>query len=196
MAHALVQDLNSHDDEEPDAANTEDDPVAPPASDEPRNSSPRRPIWGRSRAACRPNGSAKARCCASPAAALSTRQRLKCSGSFKRHGLGSRLVPYEAAGRWTIGSLDVSGAMMVALCYVGIAGTPAPALLLRRLRSPRPRPESWSGSGSRTIRSFVTKPSGRRLEPTNVSPGSGTASYGAFRSPAGRSGRHPSRRAW
>ena len=40
VAHALVQDLNSHDDEEPDAANTEDDPVAPPASDKPRNSEP------------------------------------------------------------------------------------------------------------------------------------------------------------
>ena len=83
---------------------------------------------------------------------------------LNKHGLGSRLVPYEAAGRSTIGSLDVSGDDGRS-GYVEIAGTPAHLrYLLRRLRKHAPEAKSWSGSGSRTIRSFVTKPSGRRLE--------------------------------
>ena len=140
VAHALVQDLNSHDDEEPDAANTEDDPVAPPASDKPRNSEPASadlgPLEGRVPAEWKREGAVL---CVAGRGALDEAAAEMFGQLLNKHGLGSRLVPYEAAGRSTIGSLDVSGAMMVVLCYVEIAGTPAHLrYLLRRLRKHAP----------------------------------------------------------
>jgi hypothetical protein len=54
---------------------------------------------------------------------------------LSKHGLGARFVPHASVGRSTIANLDVTGALMVVLCYVEIAGTPAHLrYLLRRLR--------------------------------------------------------------
>jgi predicted PurR-regulated permease PerM len=59
---------------------------------------------------------------------------------LEKHGLGARVVSYDAVSRERIGSLDVEGAAMACLSYLDIAGNP-PHLryLLRRLRRTLPQ---------------------------------------------------------
>jgi AI-2E family transporter len=56
-----------------------------------------------------------------------------------KHGLGARVVPYEAASREGIASLDVSGTTTVCITYLDSFGTPSHLrYLIRRLRRKLP----------------------------------------------------------
>ena len=57
-----------------------------------------------------------------------------------KHGLGARLVPYEAVSRDRVERLDVDGVAMVCISYLDISGSPAHLrYLLQRLRRRLPR---------------------------------------------------------
>jgi predicted PurR-regulated permease PerM len=57
-----------------------------------------------------------------------------------KHGLGTRVVPYEAVSRMRIGSLDTRGVAMACISYLDIGGNPAHLrYLLMRLRKRLPR---------------------------------------------------------
>jgi predicted PurR-regulated permease PerM len=56
-----------------------------------------------------------------------------------KRGLGARIVPYEAASRDAVASLDVSGIAMVCISYLHIFGTPSHLrYLMQRLRRKLP----------------------------------------------------------
>ena len=56
-----------------------------------------------------------------------------------KHGLGARIVPYEAASRETVASLDVSEITIVCISYLDISGTPSHLrYLIRRLKRKLP----------------------------------------------------------
>ena len=56
-----------------------------------------------------------------------------------RHGIGTRIVPHEAAARTHVASLDMDGIAMIFLCYLDIAAAPSSVrYLVRRLRRASP----------------------------------------------------------
>ena len=56
-----------------------------------------------------------------------------------KHGIGARLVPYEAASRRQINALDVQGAAMVCISYLEISGHPSHLrYLVERLKQKLP----------------------------------------------------------
>ncbi len=58
---------------------------------------------------------------------------------LRKHGLGARALPHEAASRAGIRELDVDGVAMVCVSYLDIAGNPAHLrYLLKRLRPKLP----------------------------------------------------------
>lgn len=137
VAHSLVLDLNGHDDNEPDAADTKDEPVAPPASEKPSIPDPATqdllPLEGRIPAEWSTEG---AILCVAGRGALDDAAAEMFGQLLTKHGLGTRVVPHEAVGRSTIADLDVTGVRMIVLCYVEILGTPAHLrYLIRRLRT-------------------------------------------------------------
>ena len=57
-----------------------------------------------------------------------------------KHGLGSRVEPYGAASRQSVGQLDVTGVAMVCISYLEISGSPSGLhYLVRRLRARLPQ---------------------------------------------------------
>jgi hypothetical protein len=59
---------------------------------------------------------------------------------LRKHGIGARVVPYQAVSRSRIGTLDVTGAAMVCISYLEISGSPAHLrYLLRRIRQRLPK---------------------------------------------------------
>ncbi|KAB0268679.1 AI-2E family transporter [Microvirga brassicacearum] len=140
VARSLVQDLGSHDDEEPDATDTEDDPVAPPESEKPLIRDPAlpdiSPLEDRVPQEWRSEGAVM---CLAGRDPLDDAAADMFAQLLSKHGLGARIVPHGAAGRSTIANLDVTGVEMIVLCYVEIAGTPAHLrYLVRRLRKHAP----------------------------------------------------------
>jgi hypothetical protein len=140
VARSLVQDLGSHDDEEPDATDTEDDPVAPPESEKPLIRDPAlpdiSPLEDRVPQEWRNEGAVM---CLAGRAPLDEAAADMFAQLLSKHGLGARIVPHAAAGRSAIANLDVTGVKMIALCYVEISGTPAHLrYLVRRLRKHAP----------------------------------------------------------
>lgn len=58
---------------------------------------------------------------------------------LSEHGLGGRVVPYAAASREAVESLDVSGIAMICISYLDISGSPSHLrYLMRRLRQKMP----------------------------------------------------------
>lgn len=56
-----------------------------------------------------------------------------------KHGIGTRILPHEAATRGQIGTLDTNGIALIFLCYLDIAGAPSSLrYLARRMRRARP----------------------------------------------------------
>jgi hypothetical protein len=147
VAHSLVQDLNSHADDEPDSVETKDEPVAPPASDKPHiaqsvtsdqllleDSIP--PEWKAEGAVL----------CIAGRGPLDDAAAEMFGQLLTKHGFGVRVVEHEAVGRSTIADLNLAGVQMIALCYVDIVGTPAHLrYLLRRLRSRSPDVKTMVG---------------------------------------------------
>ena len=56
-----------------------------------------------------------------------------------KHGLGARVVPYQAASREGVADLDIEGVAMICISYLEISGSPAALhYLVRRLRKRMP----------------------------------------------------------
>jgi hypothetical protein len=133
---SLVADLGVHDDREPHpaeegeaaaAASKAEKEVAKPAA--PRADAP---------AAHESDGRWSA---VAPVLCLAGRGPLDEAASsmlaqlLGKHGIGSRLAPYEAASREGVETLDVTGIAMICVSYLEISGSPAHLhYFLRRLR--------------------------------------------------------------
>lgn len=136
VIRALVQDLGVHEDVEPKPQETKDEPVAAPASEKPANKEPAVP-------APMPEESSVPDAWRAPGAVLCIAGRgpldeaasEMLSQLLNKHGIGTRVVPHEAASRRQILSLDMTGVQMVCISYLEISGTPAHLrYLLRRLK--------------------------------------------------------------
>jgi predicted PurR-regulated permease PerM len=136
----LIDDLDEHDDKEPDARDAAESAAAGPSRSEqdlPKHPAPGKVTPDSLAAAWR--GSAPVLCIAGrgpldEAAASMLAQLLHKSG------LTARVLPHEAASRPRIGTLEGEGVAMVCLCYLEIGGTPSHLrYLLRRLRQRLPQ---------------------------------------------------------
>ncbi|MFC7554049.1 hypothetical protein ACFQU7_20355 [Pseudoroseomonas wenyumeiae] len=58
---------------------------------------------------------------------------------LRKHGLGARVVPNQAASRREIGTLDMTGVRMVCVCSVELQGTLQAALSAAAAAPPRAR---------------------------------------------------------
>nr|WP_246179830.1 AI-2E family transporter [Microvirga thermotolerans] len=137
---ALIQDLDTHDDREPERKETVDEPVAPPASEQPAIKEPAvaqpSPAAMPVREEWRSEGAVL---CVAGRGPLDGAAASMLAQLLTKHGLGTRTVPYEAVSRAGIGSLDTTNVRMVCLSYLEIGGTPAHLrYLLRRLRNRMP----------------------------------------------------------
>jgi AI-2E family transporter len=135
VIRALVQDLGSHDDVEPQAHETKDEPIMSPKSEKPAIREPA--------AQSIPQGTSIANEWKAPGAILCVAGRglLDEAASemlaqlLVKHGLEARVVPHEAVSRNAIFNLDMTGVQMICISYLEISGTPAHLrYLLRRLR--------------------------------------------------------------
>lgn len=141
VIQALVQDLGGHEDVEPKPDKTEDEPVAPPQSEKPAIKEPAvvepmpqqaviPEVWCQEGAVL----------CIAGRGPLDEAAATMLSQLLGKHGLGTRIVPHEAASRTAIASLDLSGVQMVCISYLEISGTPAHLrYLLRRLKNQAPK---------------------------------------------------------
>ncbi|MEE1656124.1 AI-2E family transporter [Microvirga sp. CF3062] len=136
VIRALVQDLGGHDDVEPEPEDTEDEPVASPASERPANKDPAAPEAlpeeSRIPEAWRAEGAVL---CIAGRGPLDEAASEMLAQLLSKHGLGTRVVPHEAVSRRQIFNLDMTGVQMVCISYLEISGTPAHLrYLLRRLK--------------------------------------------------------------
>ncbi|HEV7252991.1 MAG TPA: AI-2E family transporter [Mesorhizobium sp.] len=134
----VIDELGAHDDEAPETkADTkptagtpqdeQDIPVTPPPPS--AVTATLAPIW---------QGDAPVLCLAGRGP-LDEAASAMLAQLLAKHGLGSRVMPYQAASREEIGRLDVSGVAMVCLSYLGIGGSPSHLrYLIRRLRRKLP----------------------------------------------------------
>jgi hypothetical protein len=141
VIRALVQDLGSHDDVEPEPQKTADEPVASPQSEKPRISEPAivgdMPHEDMISDAWKAQGAVM---CIAGRGPLDEAASEMLAQLLNKHGLGSRLVPHEAASRSAIYNLDMTGVQMICISYLEISGTPAHLrYLLRRLRKKAPK---------------------------------------------------------
>ena len=136
---ALIDDLDEHDDREPDLKDASDDTAVALSwseQDVPRHPAPGRigdaglsPAW---------RGQAPVLCIAGRGP-LDEAAASMLSQLLHKSGLKARVLQHEAASRSHIGSLDPEGVAMVCLCYLEIGGTPSHLrYLLRRLRDRLP----------------------------------------------------------
>jgi hypothetical protein len=139
VAQALVQDLSGHDDVEPEPGETEDEPVASPASEKPAVKEPaveEPPPEHMIEEAWRTDG---AILCIAGRGPLDDAAADMLAQLLGKHGLGTRTVPHAEVSRTAIFNLDVTGVRMVCVCYLEIGGTPAHLrYLLKRLRKKIP----------------------------------------------------------
>ncbi len=135
----LIDDLDEHDDREPEA----DDAMAGAATAPSRSEQdlPKHPAPGTIAAdALPPAWRSKA-----PVLCIAGRGPLdECAASMlsqllHKNGLKARVLHHEAASRLNIGTLDGEGVVMVCLCYLELGGTPSHLrYMLRRLRQRLP----------------------------------------------------------
>lgn len=135
VAQALVHDLGSHDDVEPEPEETEDEPIASPASEKPAvkepavEAPPPEHLIGDE---WRADGAIM---CIAGRGALDDAAADMLAQLLGKHRLGTRTVSHEEVSRTAIFNLDVTGVRMVCVCYLEIGGTPAHLrYLLKRLR--------------------------------------------------------------
>ncbi|HEX3351163.1 MAG TPA: AI-2E family transporter [Acetobacteraceae bacterium] len=139
---ALFEDLDSHDDEDPEREPKEADnaPVAPSRAqqDLPRQDAPQGSAADHSDLKDEWRGESSVLCVAGrgpldDGAAIMLRQLLQ------KHGIGARVVPHDAVARGRVAQLDTRGVAMVCVTYLEISGSPAHVrYLLRRLRQQVP----------------------------------------------------------
>ena len=134
----LVADLAGHEDQDP--APAEGDTALPSLAEQgvPRNPAPKTPppapealppAWQREAAIL----------CIAGRGPLDEAASAMLAQLLQKHGIGARVVPYEAVSRDRINSFDTAGAAMVCISYLEISGSPAHLrYLLRRLRQRLP----------------------------------------------------------
>ena len=136
----LIQDLDDHDDDDPQPADAGASPAGPGLSE---HTLPRRPPPGL------PDGAAPvlsaAWASAAPVLCVAGRGVLDQAAAgmlaqlLGKHGLGASVVPYDAVSRARMGGLDVAGVAMVCVTYLEIGGSPSHIrYLVRRLRAKMP----------------------------------------------------------
>jgi predicted PurR-regulated permease PerM len=136
---ALIDDLDEHDDNEPDTKDAAEGAATAPSRSEqdvPKHPAPGKleadvlsPAW---------RGPAPVLCIAGRGP-LDEVAASMLSQLLHKSGLKARVLPHEAVSRLRIGMLDGDGVAMVCLCYLEIGGTPSHLrYLLRRLRQRLP----------------------------------------------------------
>ena len=133
---ALVSDLGSHDDVEPDKKESAKEPVAPPNSEKEDPKKPPIDEVAPPPEALPPEWRAEgAVLCIAGRGPLDEAASTMLSQLLTKHGLGARVAPHEIVSRSAIMSLDATGVKMVCISYLEISGSPAHLrYLLRRLR--------------------------------------------------------------
>jgi predicted PurR-regulated permease PerM len=135
VVRALVQDLGSHDDIEPAAQETKDEPIASPQSEKPAIKEPAAQSMPEAGNIPEPWRAPGAVLCVAGRGLLDEAASEMLAQLLIKHGLGARVVPHEAVSRHAIFNLDMSDVQMVCISYLEISGTPAHLrYLLRRLR--------------------------------------------------------------
>jgi predicted PurR-regulated permease PerM len=131
----VVRDLESYDDREPSKAEKPSEPVVAPEDEANLPSGPP-PSSSAEGIELRPEWRGEA-----PILCVAGRGQLDEAASemlaqlLRKHGLGARVVPHEAASREGIATLDPTGIAMICISYLEIAGNPAHLrYLLRRMR--------------------------------------------------------------
>jgi predicted PurR-regulated permease PerM len=137
---ALVADLDSHSDVEPDKAMTRDEPVAPPQDARPAIEEPAVPSAGSQADRIPETWKADgAVLCLAGRGPLDEAAATMLSQLLQKHGLGAQVAPYAAVSRSGIAALDTTGIQMVCMSYLEIAGSPAHLrYLLRRMHKRLP----------------------------------------------------------
>jgi len=139
VVQALVHDLGTHDDVEPEPTETEDEPVASPQSAKPDIKEPA--VEPKPREDQIPDAweAPGAIMCVAGRGPLDDAAADMLAQLLGKHGLGARTVPHAQVSRSAIFNLDATGVQMVCVCYLEIGGTPAHLrFLLRRLRKQIP----------------------------------------------------------
>jgi predicted PurR-regulated permease PerM len=137
---ALVSDLGSHDDVEPDKKETAKEPVAPPDSEKEDPKKPPIDEIAPPPEALPPEWREEgAVLCIAGRGPLDEAASTMLAQLLAKHGLGARVAPHEIVSRSAIMSLDATGVKMVCISYLEISGSPAHLrYLLRRLRQRLP----------------------------------------------------------
>jgi hypothetical protein len=135
----LIDDLDEHDDKEPDPKDAAESAATGPSRSEqdvPRHPAPGKIVQDTLPPAWRG---------AAPVLCIAGRGPLDEAGAsmlaqlLHKSGLTARVLPHEAASRHRIHTLEGDGVAMVCLCYLEIGGTPSHLrYLLRRLRQRLP----------------------------------------------------------
>jgi predicted PurR-regulated permease PerM len=134
----LIEELADVDDVAPAPRAADNEPAAPPEDD--REMPAHEPPRDADKAALAPAWQDEA-----PVLCLAGRGPLDEAASamlaqlLEKHGLGGRLAPHEAASRYGIRSLDMTGVAMICVSYLEISGSPAHLrYLIRRLKEKAP----------------------------------------------------------
>jgi predicted PurR-regulated permease PerM len=136
---ALVFDLGSHDDVEPDDGDQQEAKDAPIASKEVEKEDPKKPPIqdvAPPPEALPPEWRADgAILCIAGRGPLDEAAATMLAQLLRKHGLGARVAPHQAVSRSAILGLETEGVKMICISYLEIAGSPAHLrYLLRRLR--------------------------------------------------------------
>jgi predicted PurR-regulated permease PerM len=136
---ALVSDLSTHDDVEPDHEDSSKDPVAPPEAEEAPKKPPIDEVAPPPEAvppAWREEGAVL---CIAGRGPLDEAASTMLAQILHKHGVGAQVAPHEVVSRSAVMSLDVTGVKLVCISYLEISGSPAHLrYLLRRLRQRLP----------------------------------------------------------
>ena len=137
---ALVADLSSYEDVEPQQPKVDPHPAGPTQDEKALPKEPPIPETAPAKIELAPAWRSEA-----PILCIAGRGPLDEAASemlaqlLSKHGLCARVVPHEAVSRANVEGLDVTGVAMVCVSYIDISGTPAHLrYLLKRLRQRLP----------------------------------------------------------
>ena len=133
----VIHDLSGHEDRQPTPKEGDKGAVAPPADEEelPHNSVPDMADPAAEELAPKWRADSAVLCLAGRGP-LDEAAAAMLAQLISKHGIGARLVPYQAASRDQIGSLDVQGVAMVCISYLENQRPPfAPPLSARTLKA-------------------------------------------------------------
>src|SRR5215203_4084838 len=137
---ALVADLSSYEDVEPQKPKVDPRPAGPTQAEKDLPKEPPVPEDAPAKIELAPAWRSEA-----PILCIAGRGPLDEAASemlaqlLSKHGLCARVVPHEAVSRANVEGLDVTGVAMVCVSYIDISGTPAHLrYLLKRLRQRLP----------------------------------------------------------